>query len=158
MSLLGPLNNVNFDAHSFKRNINITYRDMPTHEVVTENGNIGFGMASVATEHEISSITNHPASQFLGHWYDFLTDKFRPNSGFHADPIDDSLASTDESLGAACNGNNECCSAANPCKEGGGDCDVDDDCTGELLCGFNNCNPGFDSTDDCCYWPGNVLK
>ena len=113
---------------------------------------------SKASDMKINSIKNHPVGRFLGKWYTFLTDNFRPSSGFHADLVDDSHASTDESLGAACNGGDSCCSADNPCKEGAGDCDVHQDCAGELLCGQNNCdlnNPGFDSNDDCCYWPGN---
>ena len=50
-----------------------------------------------------------------------------------------------------------CCSSANPCDIGGGDCDRDADCTGGLTCGNNNCKADFSSTGsnwspqaDCC--------
>ena len=53
-----------------------------------------------------------------------------------------------------CNGGNSCCSPLNQCVDGEGDCDNDNDCEGNLVCGVNNCdqaNPAFDSTDDCCF-------
>ena len=50
-----------------------------------------------------------------------------------------------------------CCSSANPCDIGGGDCDRDADCAGDLTCGNNNCKADFSSTGsnwspqaDCC--------
>ena len=45
-----------------------------------------------------------------------------------------------------------CCSEEYPCFEGEGDCDVDKDCQGELVCGTNNCNPDAFSPNwaDCC--------
>ena len=55
-----------------------------------------------------------------------------------------------------CNGGDSCCSVTSPCKEGEGDCDSNLHCEGDLLCGANNCdlnNPGFDTTDDCCFRP-----
>ena len=55
-----------------------------------------------------------------------------------------------------CNGGDSCCSVSSPCKEGEGDCDSNLHCEGDLLCGANNCdinNPGFDTTDDCCFRP-----
>ena len=50
-----------------------------------------------------------------------------------------------------------CCSSHNPCGIGGGDCDIDADCSGSLVCGVDNCQ-GFDSAwsysnFDCCYDP-----
>ena len=44
-----------------------------------------------------------------------------------------------------------CCNATSPCNIGQGDCDTDDDCIGNLVCGKQNCGPGFfwDSTDCC---------
>ena len=38
------------------------------------------------------------------------------------------------------------------CKEGQGDCDSDDDCEGNLVCGFNNCGTDIDiePNSDCC--------
>ena len=41
-----------------------------------------------------------------------------------------------------------CCSVTNKCKEKEGDCDSDDQCEGNLICGFNNCQ--FDPLADCC--------
>jgi hypothetical protein len=48
-----------------------------------------------------------------------------------------------------------CCSVTNKCKENKGDCDSDDQCEGNLECGFNNCktiNPtiDYDPLADCC--------
>ena len=41
------------------------------------------------------------------------------------------------------------------CKENDGDCDSDDDCVNNLVCGTNNCpeDLGFESNIDCCYTP-----
>ena len=41
------------------------------------------------------------------------------------------------------------------CKENDGDCDSDDDCMNNLVCGTNNCpeDLGFESNIDCCYTP-----
>ena len=55
-----------------------------------------------------------------------------------------------------CNGGDSCCSLANPCLDGEGDCDRDSDCEGILVCGVDNCgrnDSGFDPKDDCCYNP-----
>ena len=48
-----------------------------------------------------------------------------------------------------------CCTSANPCRFGHGDCDENDDstCFGDLTCGVNNCLKDFgfgDSSADCC--------
>ena len=51
-----------------------------------------------------------------------------------------------------CNPENDdwtCCSSSNPCYHGEGDCDSDDECAGNLICGTNNCGTG-DSDMDCC--------
>lgn len=51
---------------------------------------------------------------------------------------------------------NGCCTASNPCKHGEGDCDSNDDCSGSLTCGDENCQARFshlgtfDKDDDCC--------
>ena len=62
----------------------------------------------------------------------------------------------------------DCCGKNDGCggglQEGDGDCDSDSDCTGELLCGSDNCGRyrnsegsphdsyyEWDLTDDCCY-------
>ena len=60
-----------------------------------------------------------------------------------------------------CHGNpvtvSACCSIANQCQLGGGDCDNDSDCAGNLICGVNNCRRDFETNgtkwnwyDDCC--------
>ena len=43
---------------------------------------------------------------------------------------------------------NGCCATDEPCDEGDGDCDSDDQCSGSLICGHDNC-PWKDN-DDCC--------
>ena len=50
-------------------------------------------------------------------------------------------------------GTGECCTRESPCKVGGGDCDKDEDCAGDLVCGKNNCqdfNWLARSSYDCC--------
>jgi len=44
---------------------------------------------------------------------------------------------------------NGCCTKANPCGEGDGDCDHSGECAFGLKCGTNNC-PWFRSGTDCC--------
>ena len=44
----------------------------------------------------------------------------------------------------------DCCTALHPCELGGGDCDNDGECAGNLVCGSNNCGGIFESTADCC--------
>ena len=48
-----------------------------------------------------------------------------------------------------------CCSNSSPCNVGGGDCDNDSECAGNLSCGTDNCINDFPSgswhsTADCC--------
>ena len=65
-----------------------------------------------------------------------------------------------------CDGGDSCCRPDNPCLENEGDCDENEDCLGELVCGSgtgndNNCpaKATFESTDDCCYrGKNNVLS
>ena len=76
---------------------------MSAQKIIGEKGTIGFGQSG-QPKAKINSINNHPVGRFLGHWYNFLTDNFRPSSGFHADLVDDSLTNTSESLGTACLG------------------------------------------------------
>ena len=49
------------------------------------------------------------------------------------------------------NGDHECCSRSSPCAENEGDCDSDDDCQGDLVCGQDNCPSNWGSSEaDCC--------
>ena len=60
-------------------------------------------------------------------------------------------------LAKRCNGiDGGCCTEANPCVEGDGDCDNDKQCVGSLVCGRHNCGgkAPFDNADDCCMRPG----
>ena len=76
-------------------------------------------------------------------------------------------------LGPRCNGypttDWNCCNPINQCGKGEGDCDTDDDCAGNLICGSsrdgsNNCKIQFPysksqwaETADCCTEPGKLL-
>ena len=52
----------------------------------------------------------------------------------------------------------ECCSVDNPCGLGQGDCDKDDECSGDLVCGRDNCGMEYKSaTADCCQFRGNKI-
>ena len=49
-----------------------------------------------------------------------------------------------------------CCTDSEPCEEFEGDCDNDDQCKDDFICGENNCisfNPIFDPAADCCIQP-----
>ena len=46
----------------------------------------------------------------------------------------------------------DCCNSYNPCGHGEGDCDSDNDCAGNLVCGTDNCAAG-DHDLDCCTTP-----
>ena len=67
-------------------------------------------------------------------------------------------------IGKACNGIGhdyndyfrECCSTSNLCGINEGDCDSDDECSGDLSCGNNNCPAPFPSNADCCKYPGTL--
>merc|ERR1711970_1344474 len=63
-----------------------------------------------------------------------------------------------------CRGRNfdkeRCCTDGTPCKEGEGDCEVDNECTGDLVCGNNNCKDFasfFHEKDDCCIKPESII-
>ena len=47
----------------------------------------------------------------------------------------------------------ECCSSSHPCGIFEGDCDADNDCAGNLVCGSNNCYSSFPWHADCCIQP-----
>ena len=56
-----------------------------------------------------------------------------------------------------CQGRNldkeKCCTEEHPCQEGEGDCDNNDECKDDLVCGDNNCKQFGDfyhEKDDCC--------
>ena len=57
-------------------------------------------------------------------------------------------------------GDGECCESDDPedekCEEGQGDCDKDDGCAGDLVCGKNNCREYHKDAgpkEDCCRKP-----
>ena len=50
----------------------------------------------------------------------------------------------------AVNGHGRCCTPNFKCGEGEGDCDKDSHCNDGLVCGTNNCGPGFPTGFDCC--------
>ena len=50
-------------------------------------------------------------------------------------------------------GQEKCCSPEFPCNEGEGDCEDDEECSEDLVCGVNNCKQFgdfFHERDDCC--------
>ena len=48
-------------------------------------------------------------------------------------------------------GDDNHCSLAKPCPLGEGDCDSDDECQGDLVCGYKNCDGSqYGANDDCC--------
>jgi len=59
-----------------------------------------------------------------------------------------------ESLVDCCQqiGNEHYCTAQEPCGVDQGDCDTDNECQGNLICGSNNCpnSFGFENETDCC--------
>ena len=57
------------------------------------------------------------------------------------------------------NGGWSCCSSSNQCSIGEGDCDDDSECSGNLVCGTDNCDSNFQNgtneqgefhQQDCC--------
>ena len=54
----------------------------------------------------------------------------------------------------SCDGGNSCCTKQFPCSQWEGDCDNNDECEDELVCGHNNCpikeGLDWDQYDDCC--------
>ena len=65
-----------------------------------------------------------------------------------ADHVDNATRCT------AINWDHTCCTSANPCAIGQGDCDSDAECYGDLKCGSNNCIGFGDSGADCCMLVG----
>ena len=65
--------------------------------------------------------------------------------------------SNDVAIATRCTATNwdySCCTSANPCGIGQGDCDSDAECSGDLKCGSNNCVGFGDSGADCCILVG----
>ena len=62
--------------------------------------------------------------------------------------------------------NNQCrlgtywskCTLASLCNEGEGDCDVDSECKGSLVCGKDNCGSGAAGMDCCAIYTGKYFK
>ena len=52
------------------------------------------------------------------------------------------------SPGFRCTGGSDCCTAETPCGLDEGDCDQDEQCSNNLICGTDNCLWG--GYDDCC--------
>ena len=52
-----------------------------------------------------------------------------------------------------------CCSSASPCNVNQGDCDTNEDCIGDLVCGISNCiGSEFPANVDCCESQGNLPR
>ena len=55
----------------------------------------------------------------------------------------------------------KCCTDSRPCVEGEGDCENDQECSAELVCGNNNCQQFssiFHAKDDCCVKPSSQTQ
>merc|ERR1711935_978678 len=69
--------------------------------------------------------------------------------------IEDDVAEATRCTSVGWSGSYDCCTSANPCSIGQGDCNSGDHttCSGDLKCGINNCLSEFgfgDSSADCC--------
>ena len=55
-------------------------------------------------------------------------------------------------------GDENFCIIEQPCKEGEGDCDANEECRNDLVCGSNNCpnSLGTSSETDCCESKGKI--
>ena len=51
----------------------------------------------------------------------------------------------------------DCCTNENPCGLNMGDCDLNDHCMNDLVCGIANCGAGFPVNTDCCENSGTYL-
>jgi len=78
-----------------------------------------------------------------------------PTTVAHTTPAPTTPAPT--TVAPPCDGGDNCCTSSNQCGVGEGDCDDDNDCQGDLVCGQNNCQRGvggnFEGDDDCCENP-----
>ena len=51
----------------------------------------------------------------------------------------------------------DCCTSQNPCGLNSGDCDLNDHCMNDLVCGIANCGEGFPVNADCCITSGTFI-
>ena len=52
----------------------------------------------------------------------------------------------------------DCCTSQNPCGLKSGDCDLNDHCMNDLVCGIANCGEGFPVNADCCTTSGTFIS
>ena len=52
----------------------------------------------------------------------------------------------------------DCCTNENPCGLNMGDCDLNDHCMNDLVCGIANCGAGFPVNTDCCENSGTYIS
>ena len=52
----------------------------------------------------------------------------------------------------------DCCTSENPCGLKMGDCDLNDHCLKDLVCGIANCGAGFPLNTDCCETSGTYIS
>ena len=52
----------------------------------------------------------------------------------------------------------DCCTSENPCGLNRGDCDLNDHCMNDLVCGIANCGEGFPVNSDCCETSGTYIS
>ena len=52
----------------------------------------------------------------------------------------------------------DCCTSENPCGLNRGDCDLNDHCMNDLVCGIANCGEGFPENSDCCETSGTYIS
>ena len=52
----------------------------------------------------------------------------------------------------------DCCTSQNPCGLNSGDCDLNDHCMNDLVCGIANCGEGYPSNADCCVTSGMYIS
>ena len=77
------------------RTVNLTFENMPTHELVSQSGEISLGRVLNSKYKRVNSVRNQMGSIS---WNFLLTDAYRPSSGFHADLTDGWLFTNDGNL------------------------------------------------------------
>ena len=77
------------------RTVNLTFENMPTHELVSHSGEISLGRVLNSKYKRANSVRNQMGSIS---WNFLLTDGYRPSSGFHADLADGWLFTNDGNL------------------------------------------------------------